>query len=329
MQRFRWILTLAGLLATGPLLAQEMALSDMYGRGVHAYFSGQPQIAYERLTAAIKAGSHDPRAYYFRGLAYQWLGRPQEALADFRAGAALEHQDAGGVFGVDRSLERVQGPSRLMIERERAIARVGAARGVVLERQKRSISAQAAMPEVSAPKETVLTEPAANLNELPGPGASPPVKGEVDKPFNEPADPNAPPAPVARPKPPAANPLNEVPPEPAAPAKPAKPMPAQADPFGAPAAAPPTANPPAAAGESGSGAALGNALKRAFGGFVPEMPQIPPGLPIGGNAAPPEAPAKPPAANPPAAKPAEADPFGAPSPAKPAPAKNDNPFGNP
>lgn len=343
MQRTLWITTLAGLLATSALSAQELAISDMYGRGVHAYFSGQVHLAYDKLSAAIQAGSRDPRAFYFRGLAYERLGRPQEALTDFRTGAVLEHQDAGAVFGVDRSLERVQGPARLAIERERAAARLGAAQGVVLERQKRSISAQAAVPEVTAPKDTILGEPAADINQLPAAGAMPPVKGEVDRPFGDQGDPNAPgppppaapprrntPPPQPAPPPPRpgdANPLEESPLGQPAKPMPPKPMPAGGDPFSAPALTPPKpANPPPAGGdEGGSGRAIGNALKRAFGGFIPEMPQVPAGLPIGGGNAPPPQPPT----NPPAANPANDNPFGAPPPAKPAPANNDNPFGKP
>lgn len=314
MQRSLWILAAAGLMTAGPASAQELGLSDMYGRGVHAYFSGQPRYAYDLLTASISAGSRDPRAFYFRGLAYQRLGRPSEAQADFRAGAELEHQDVGGVFGVDRALERVQGPSRLAIERHRAVARVAAVQEVVLERNRRSISAQAATPEVSAPGDQVLGEPPSDFSRLSAPGAMPPVKGEVDKPFPDPAaDPNAPATPAspvpAPPKPAQPNPLNEAPPfgEPA-PAKPAAPV-------------PPGGNQPAPGGEepAGSGRAVGNALKRAFGGFMPSLPELPAGLPLGGGQgqAPPVKPAG--EARPPATPPA----------AKPAPAKNDNPFGNP
>jgi hypothetical protein len=304
MQRSLLILAAASLLTAGPASAQELGLSDMYGRGVHAYFSGQSRAAYQYFTAAIDAGSQDPRAYYFRGLAYQRLGRPAEAQADFRTGAELEHQDVGGVFGVDRALERVQGPSRLAIERQRAVARVGAAQEVVVERNRRTMTSRAATPEVSAPAEQVMGEQPADFNKLPE-AAAPPVRGEVDRPFNDPADPNATPPgpPAAAPRKPAQqNPLDEAPfGQPAVPAKPAAPpasKPAQAEPFGAPAGA--------AAGEGGSGRALGNVLKRAFGGFMPAVPEVPAGLPFGGGEA----------------KPAANDnPFGAPAtpPAKPAP----------
>lgn len=65
---------LAGL-CTAPLQAQEAVLGQLYGSGVHAYFSGDYLKAYEKLTAASDAGSRDPRVYYFRGLVYLKLGR--------------------------------------------------------------------------------------------------------------------------------------------------------------------------------------------------------------------------------------------------------------
>jgi hypothetical protein len=281
MQRSFWILAAAWLMMAATTSAQELGISDMYGRGVHAYFSGQPRAAYQYLTTAIKAGTHDPRAYYFRGLTYQQLGRPTEAQADFRTGATLEQEDVGGLFYVDRSLERVQGASRLTIEKYRAEARVGSAQAVVQERNQRIVTARAAQPQVAAPGQEVLAEQGADFGNLPA--ASPPVKGEVDQPFNEPA--LQPPA--AQPKPAQANPLQE-------------------NPFGQP-GPPPRANPAAppanAPGESsaeggGTARALGNALKRALGGF--SLPEVPAGLPLvgEGNAAPPAAPKQPDPNNP-------------------------------
>ena len=61
--------------------AQDNLLDDLYGRGVHAYFSHEYQDAYSLLSDAIKSGSRDPRAYYFRGLTFARLGRPEEVAA--------------------------------------------------------------------------------------------------------------------------------------------------------------------------------------------------------------------------------------------------------
>ena len=102
---------------------ESLPLAAAYGSGVHGYFAGDYDRAYEDLTNAIEAGTMDPRAYYFRGLAALRLGRSDEAEADFTAGATRESEGMGA-WPVARSLERVQGPDRLRLERHRTRARV-------------------------------------------------------------------------------------------------------------------------------------------------------------------------------------------------------------
>jgi hypothetical protein len=255
-------LCVLAILTTTTVSAYEPDPAELYGRGVHAYFSGQPRAAWQHLTAAIDAGAGDPRAHYFRGLVYQQLGRPDEAQADFRAGADLERQDARVVFAVDRALERVQGWSRLAIERHRTAARALAAKETVQERNRRIQTAEAAQEEVTAPRDEVLIERSANFGNLP----DAPVKAEVDQPFNNDL-PGTPP-----PKPAQGNPLQEAPPE--QPARPATPPP---PPPGAPAEV------NSAPDGAGTTKALGNALKRAFGGIMSSLPEAPAGLPLGGQ----------------------------------------------
>lgn len=125
-------LAAAGIAVTGGLLVgtasaqltTEVApLARAYGAGVHAYFAGDYQRSYDELTQAIEAGTEDPRAWYFRGLAAAKLGRLDEVEADF-ATAANREADAAADWGVSRSLERVQGCDRLALERHRVRARV-------------------------------------------------------------------------------------------------------------------------------------------------------------------------------------------------------------
>lgn len=111
----------------------SLALASAYGSGVHAYFSGNYERSYDDLSNAIEAGSLDPRAYYFRGLAALKLGRSDEAEADFAQGSTQETEGAGA-WPVSRSLERVQGPERLQLERHRMRARVAA-----LQRQRDAV----------------------------------------------------------------------------------------------------------------------------------------------------------------------------------------------
>lgn len=100
-----------------------LAISASLGLGMHAYHAGDYQRSYDDMSAVIEAGSRDPRAYYFRGLAALKLGRTDEAEADFTAGAARESVGRGS-WPVSRSLERVQGCDRLALERHRSRARL-------------------------------------------------------------------------------------------------------------------------------------------------------------------------------------------------------------
>jgi hypothetical protein len=108
----------AGIAADDPL-----AIRDAVGAGIHAYYSGDFARSYDDLTSAVEAGANDARAYYFRGLSSLRLGRSMEAESDFRMGAEREAAD-GSMLRVSRSLERVQGHDRLVLEKHRARARL-------------------------------------------------------------------------------------------------------------------------------------------------------------------------------------------------------------
>lgn len=122
-----WIIAVgATLIASRPVSAQIDVLNELYGSGVHAYNSGQYRDAYDDLTMAIRSGSKDPRVYYYRGLSYLRLGRPQEAQGDFQKAASLEMADTDHFYQVSKALERVQGSARSQIERYRSKARLTA-----------------------------------------------------------------------------------------------------------------------------------------------------------------------------------------------------------
>ena len=124
-------LGLVCLAGTGPVCPrtfagdESLAVANAYGVGVHAYFDCDYQGSYDAMTAAIEAGTSDPRAYYYRGLAAAKLGRDSEVEADFAEGANREATTAGSM-AISRSLERVQGADRLRLEKFRARARVAA-----------------------------------------------------------------------------------------------------------------------------------------------------------------------------------------------------------
>ena len=101
----RFVLAFAAAVLTlfgSASFAQEAVLDDLYGRGVHAFFAGSSREAHDLLTAAINGGSRDPRAYFYRGLIYMRMGRPEDANLDFQKGTELE------VLGAQVNLEDPQ-----------------------------------------------------------------------------------------------------------------------------------------------------------------------------------------------------------------------------
>ena len=172
------------------VVAQESVLAELYGHGVHAYFAARYQEAHEYLTTAIDQGTRDPRAFYFRGLTYKMLGRPDEAKVDFQKGAELEVTGADRIYPVSRSLQRVQGTVRMEIERQRQQARLAA-------RTRSAKAAQARYEQLQSAEERVLRDPKrpqpAPAKELVG---TPPTEDDTD-PFGGDAQPAQPePAPV-------------------------------------------------------------------------------------------------------------------------------------
>ncbi len=327
MARRIWIVCLSLALAGSalPALAQDGLLEDLYGRGVHAYFEHRYEEAHGLLTKAVTSGLQDPRAYYFRGLTYLRLGRPDEAKAEFKTGAELEAIAAEPV-NVGKALERIQGAERIAIEQHRRAGRLAL-------HNKAAAAAKARYEERIDAERRVLLNPG---RAAAAPGGAPATPDESD-PFNEGGAKPAPlPAPPGEAKP--ATPA-EPPPEEAKPAeaKPAEPKPASADPFAdepKPATPKPAEPKPAepapegaapAAAEAPRGSVLGALFRAARSGATKSLageadagttqpaaaptpvPNVPD--PFADPAAAPK-PASPPApAAPPAVKPASDDPF--------------------
>jgi tetratricopeptide (TPR) repeat protein len=197
MMRSILVLAAAGVLAlcATAVQAQDAILGQMYGSGVHAYFSGEYVRAHGLLTKAIDAGSRDPRCYYFRGLTYLNLGRPQDAESDFQQGAKLETADLNKTYSVAKSLERVQGPARLDLEQYRAAARMAALeqseklrkqRYEELNREeRRALESQVGPPPANAGAEA---PPPPEVKSQDNPFAVPNAAG-AEKPAEKPAEP--------------------------------------------------------------------------------------------------------------------------------------------
>lgn len=132
-----------------PVRAEEpLGVAASYGAGVHSYFNGDYQAAYDALTAAIEAGSMDPRTYYYRGLASIKLGRSDDEIdGDFSEGSTRETMGRGGL-SVSRSLERVQGRDRMRLEKYRQRARVAAAQRDEAANRQRYVDVQERAPDV-------------------------------------------------------------------------------------------------------------------------------------------------------------------------------------
>jgi hypothetical protein len=123
--------------ADGTAAGQEALSDQFYGSGVHRYFSGDINAALTDFSAAIQAGTDDPRPYYFRALTWMRMGRSAEAYADLKKGSDLESADINSTYQVSKALERVQGSLRMQLERYRMQARALAQQRQAQERRER------------------------------------------------------------------------------------------------------------------------------------------------------------------------------------------------
>ncbi len=196
MCRSMALLTVGFLLLSGTASqAQNVTALQLYGSGVHAYYSLDYARAHEYLTAAIKSGVADPRCYYFRGLCYLRLGRPDEAKADFLKGAELER--TGSAYDVGHALERIQGADRAVIEQYRLEARLvllqqsessRRAREDVDRQSQRRVMAESVPAPAPAPAPVPVAGPAAApAGTMAAPTAATPAASASPAPFEEPA----------------------------------------------------------------------------------------------------------------------------------------------
>ncbi|MDH3718089.1 MAG: hypothetical protein OES79_08200 [Planctomycetota bacterium] len=176
-------LGLCALLTHAPVEAQDVVILQIYGEGVHDYFAGNYQEAQQGLTQVVDAGSRDPRAYFFRGLANQRMGFEDAANEDFRIGSELEAK-YGGTEIVGRALTRVQGGDRLKLEKYRTEARMA----VYQQRQRMRrdrFGAQPGVEQQPLPDGAVEEDGAPELLEEPADAAPAEASDDV---FGEPAE---------------------------------------------------------------------------------------------------------------------------------------------
>ena len=269
-------LGLGCLLMANVGLAQETDAEKVFGLAVHQYFAGEYSEAISDLSLALDGGAVDPRLYYYRGLAKLQQGDEEAAKSDFMAGAKLEARfDGQRNFNVGRSLMRVQGATRMMIEEARAEAKASVAsdlaetmplnRRAALAALKAQLeqsevesdgsSAPVALPRPNLPDLSGVNDPMAPFSDAPAidPASESPVLEQpaqpapaMDDPFAEPTGNASPPMddPFGEPAngTPAAAPADDPFAEPgnAAPAE----IPASDDPFAEPASETPAGDDP-------------------------------------------------------------------------------------
>lgn len=163
---------------TSVAVAQDSVLTELYGEGVHAFHSHDLIRAYDLFTRAIDGGLNDPRAYYFRGLTAIGTGRSYEAEEDFRAGAEIEARNGTG-GSVGRALTRVQGSSRMMIEKARTEGRLSAQAEMAADSDRRYSGQRAVEAEVLRTPPTPRPRPA-----MPGVQPSPVPAAGAPSPFD-------------------------------------------------------------------------------------------------------------------------------------------------
>ena len=183
------IVTLPGTTPSLVRADEPLGVAASYGAGVHAYYDGNYQTAYDALTAAIEAGTLDPRAYYYRGLTSIKLGKIDDEInGDFAEGASRETMGRGGI-SISRSLERIQGRDRQRLEAYRQRARVAAVQRDEAAIRQRYIGVQETAPDVLRRRvPDAVTAPAEALN---APVAKPrgPATRQAPAPRNVPAAP--------------------------------------------------------------------------------------------------------------------------------------------
>ena len=235
------------LLQTTAVRAQDSLLADLYGRGVHAYNSRNYHKAHELLSQAIDQGSKDPRSFYFRGLSYRGMGHTDAAKLDYDTAAMLEAKGGARVYPVSRSLQRIQGSARLVLEKHQRAARLAVRQEQLKIKRTRYEAQQRAEGNVLRDPNRKPTTTARDL-------VGPPKGPRQDDPFSAPEEKPAP-APEKA--------------EPAAVAKPTPATPAETDtPTAEPAAgdAPESTDDPFGGGDTSSDDTFGDTSDDPFGG---------------------------------------------------------------
>jgi len=86
-----------------------------FAAGLNFYFDRDYLNAEKEFLLTIENDSQDARFFYFLGLSRLAQNRRRDAYADFGQGALLEQLNRPSSAAVSEALERVQGPTRLLV----------------------------------------------------------------------------------------------------------------------------------------------------------------------------------------------------------------------
>ena len=172
MKNLALTIALTGLIlgSTSHSSASEnpVLLSEMFGRGIHAFYLGNHEEADDLFSSAIEHGLEDPRVFYFRGMIAFKQGKTEAAVTDWEKGAEIEANSRVN-RSIGRSLLRFQGAGRVQLETIRHSAKLAAFEAAM----KRS---EVRYGELS---QTPSTEPI-----VAGPGITPPpIPSDIRNPF--------------------------------------------------------------------------------------------------------------------------------------------------
>ncbi|MCL2744295.1 MAG: hypothetical protein FWE67_10625 [Planctomycetaceae bacterium] len=102
---------------------KEIQAENLYGQGVHVFFSGKYDDAADFFRQAEKLGSQDPRVYFFMALSYLRSQKKELAEETFIKAAQLELEgQRARDYNVSDALKRIQGKERIYLESFRKLA---------------------------------------------------------------------------------------------------------------------------------------------------------------------------------------------------------------
>ncbi len=114
------VITMLNLCCSISSAADKASTEKLLNSALSTWRSGDIPTAEEQLSAIIESGSEDARAFYYRGILSEQMGK--DSSADFKAAAKLEAEGSATTL-VNRALEKVQGSTRAKIEQYRVAAR--------------------------------------------------------------------------------------------------------------------------------------------------------------------------------------------------------------